>query len=91
MISGERFGSGQGSTKKAAKNEAAKEGLKKMGVVVPQMLMSKTYQHISFKRELDALRISDWSSRSGVKRLCMGQYSRLFRGQLRRGFLFFGG
>ncbi|KAI0068583.1 ribonuclease III [Artomyces pyxidatus] len=34
MIGGECYGSGRGNTKKAAKNEAAKLGLKKLGVVV---------------------------------------------------------
>ena len=33
MVAGECLGRGRGSTKKAAKNEAAKEGLKKLGVV----------------------------------------------------------
>jgi len=36
MVQGECFGRGRGSTKKAAKNEAAKQGLEKMGVYVPQ-------------------------------------------------------
>ncbi len=35
MVEGECLGRGRGSTKKAAKNEAAKEGLKNMGVYVP--------------------------------------------------------
>lgn len=34
MVQGECLGKGRGSTKKAAKNEAAKEGLKNMGVDV---------------------------------------------------------
>ncbi|KDQ64198.1 hypothetical protein JAAARDRAFT_27824 [Jaapia argillacea MUCL 33604] len=34
IVDGEPFGSGQGRTKKAARNEAAKEGLEKMGVNV---------------------------------------------------------
>ncbi|KAF8204606.1 ribonuclease III domain-containing protein [Pholiota molesta] len=33
-VDGEFYGRGRGNTKKAARNEAAKEGLKKMGVVV---------------------------------------------------------
>ncbi|KAI0938149.1 hypothetical protein AcV7_003424 [Taiwanofungus camphoratus] len=35
MVDNECLGRGRGSTKKAAKNEAAKEGLRKMGVYVP--------------------------------------------------------
>jgi len=35
IVNGECIGSGRGSTKKAAKNEAAKEGLAKLGVTVP--------------------------------------------------------
>lgn len=33
-VDGEFYGRGRGNTKKAARNEAAKEGLKKLGVVV---------------------------------------------------------
>ncbi|KAI0797125.1 ribonuclease III domain-containing protein [Abortiporus biennis] len=36
MVEGKCLGKGKGSTKKAAKNEAAKEGLKNMGVYVPE-------------------------------------------------------
>lgn len=36
MVDEQCFGRGRGNTKKAAKNEAAKEGLRKMGVYVPQ-------------------------------------------------------
>ncbi|KAI0776193.1 ribonuclease III [Trametes elegans] len=36
MVDGECLGSGRGSTKKAARNEAAKEGLVKLGIPVPQ-------------------------------------------------------
>lgn len=35
MVNAECLGRGRGNTKKAAKNEAAKEGLKRMGVEVP--------------------------------------------------------
>lgn len=35
MVDEACFGRGRGNTKKAAKNEAAKEGLQKMGVYVP--------------------------------------------------------
>lgn len=35
MIGNECYGRGRGSTKKAAKNEAAKQGLQKLGVIVP--------------------------------------------------------
>lgn len=35
MVQGECLGRGRGSTKKAAKNEAAKEGLKNMSIDVP--------------------------------------------------------
>jgi len=34
IVDGEFFGHGKGNTKKAARNEAAKEGLEKMGIVV---------------------------------------------------------
>ncbi|KAH7931159.1 ribonuclease III [Leucogyrophana mollusca] len=34
MVNGEQLGRGQGNTKKAARNEAAKEGLQKMGIYV---------------------------------------------------------
>lgn len=34
MVDGEFYGRGRGNTKKAARNEAAKEGLEKMGIVV---------------------------------------------------------
>jgi ribonuclease III len=34
LVDGEPFGHGSGNTKKAARNEAAKEGLDKMGIVV---------------------------------------------------------
>lgn len=34
MVDGELYGRGTGNTKKAARNEAAKEGLEKMGVFV---------------------------------------------------------
>ncbi|THH23184.1 hypothetical protein EUX98_g7997 [Antrodiella citrinella] len=36
MLQGQCLGRGKGSTKKAAKNEAAKEGLRALGVAVPQ-------------------------------------------------------
>ena len=35
MVDEQCFGRGRGNTKKAAKNEAAKEGLRMMGVYVP--------------------------------------------------------
>ena len=35
MVDSECIGRGRGNTKKAARNEAAKEGLQKMGVYVP--------------------------------------------------------
>lgn len=35
MVDGECLGRGRGSTKKAARNEAAKEGLAKLGIAVP--------------------------------------------------------
>ncbi|OJT05391.1 hypothetical protein TRAPUB_3832 [Trametes pubescens] len=35
MVDGECLGHGRGSTKKAARNEAAKEGLAKLGIAVP--------------------------------------------------------
>jgi ribonuclease-3 len=38
-VDGEFYGRGRGNTKKAARNEAAKEGLKKMGVVVWFLLL----------------------------------------------------
>jgi len=34
LVDGEFYGMGKGNTKKAARNEAAKEGLEKMGVFV---------------------------------------------------------
>jgi len=34
IVNGEFFGDGRGNTKKAARNEAAKVGLEKMGIVV---------------------------------------------------------
>jgi len=34
MVDGEFYGRGRGGTKKAARNEAAKEGLSKLGIVV---------------------------------------------------------
>ncbi|KZT05581.1 ribonuclease III [Laetiporus sulphureus 93-53] len=37
MVDGACLGGGRGSTKKAAKNEAAKEGLQNMGIVVPPL------------------------------------------------------
>ncbi|KAI9000761.1 ribonuclease III domain-containing protein [Trametes punicea] len=37
MVEGECLGRGRGSTKKAARNEAAKEGLVKLGIAVPQL------------------------------------------------------
>ncbi|KAI0660732.1 ribonuclease III [Cubamyces menziesii] len=37
MVDGECLGRGRGSTKKAARNEAAKEGLVKLGIPVPQL------------------------------------------------------
>ncbi|CDO73797.1 hypothetical protein BN946_scf185015.g126 [Trametes cinnabarina] len=37
MVEGQCLGSGRGSTKKAARNEAAKEGLVRLGVPVPQL------------------------------------------------------
>lgn len=38
MVNGDCVGCGRGSTKKAAKNEAAKEGLAKLGVHVVRPL-----------------------------------------------------
>lgn len=38
MVDQECLGRGRGNTKKAAKNEAAKEGLQKMGVYVPYVV-----------------------------------------------------
>lgn len=34
LVDGELYGRGQGNTKKFARNEAAKEGLKKLGIIV---------------------------------------------------------
>lgn len=34
MVDGEYFGKGRGNTKKLARNDAAKEGLKKLGIFV---------------------------------------------------------
>jgi len=34
LVDGELYGKGRGSTKKAARNEAAKEGLEKLGIKV---------------------------------------------------------
>lgn len=38
MVDGECLGRGRGNTKKAAKNEAAKEGLHNLGVFIPYVL-----------------------------------------------------
>ncbi|KAI0638442.1 ribonuclease III [Trametes polyzona] len=40
MVDGECLGRGRGSTKKAARNEAAKEGLVKLGIAVPWVSLS---------------------------------------------------
>ncbi|EMD40524.1 hypothetical protein CERSUDRAFT_130444 [Gelatoporia subvermispora B] len=72
LVGDECLGSGRGSTKKAAKNEAAKQGLVHLGVAPNTSFRSST-----FSPDWRAMRSAAAGAyRAGVKRMCMGLMSK---------------
>jgi len=85
MLQGQCLGRGKGNTKKAAKNEAAKEGLQTLGVAVPRTWSTgfSPRQNL-FRVGLGTQGSSRWVASQGVKRLWMRFQGRLFTRQSRK-------
>ncbi|KAI0751056.1 ribonuclease III domain-containing protein [Daedaleopsis nitida] len=82
MVDGKCLGRGRGSTKKAARNEAAKEGLVALGIYVSKerrkaFILLEPSQLVS-RLALDVHSRRSWSSRTGVKTFCEGLLRRPF-------------